>query len=37
MNNGKATGKEILELIGYIQDMVKNEYGVDLDLEQRIV
>ena len=37
VNNGKATSKDILDLIKYVQDKVKNEFGVDLEPEVRII
>ena len=37
INDGNATSKDILELIKYIQDKVKNEFGVDLEPEVRII
>ena len=37
INNGKATSKDILDLIKYVQDKVKNEFGVDLEPEVRII
>ena len=37
INNGKATSRDILELIKYVQDKVKNEFGVDLEPEVRII
>lgn len=37
INSGNATSKDILTLIKYIQDKVKNEFGVDLEPEVKIV
>ena len=37
VNNGNATGKDILELINKIQKEVKEKYNVDLKLEQIII
>lgn len=37
VNSGKATSSDILELIKYIQNKVKNEFGVDLEPEVRII
>ena len=37
INNGNATGKDIVELINKIQKEVKNNYNVDLKLEQIII
>lgn len=37
INNGKATSRDILDLIKYVQDKVKNEFGVDLEPEVRII
>jgi UDP-N-acetylmuramate dehydrogenase len=37
VNSGRATGRDILELIGYIKSLVKVEYGLDLEVEQRII
>ena len=37
INDGDATSKDILELIKYFQDKVKNEFGVDLEPEVRII
>ena len=37
INDGDATSKDILELIKYVQDKVKNEFGVDLEPEVRII
>ncbi len=37
VNNGTATSKDILELIKYIQNKVKTEFGVDLEPEVKII
>lgn len=37
VNKGKATSKEILELIKYVQDKVNAEYGVMLEPEVKII
>ena len=37
INSGDATSKDILDLIKYVQDKVKNEFGVDLEPEIRII
>jgi len=37
INNGNATGSDILELIQYIQEKVKIRYNIDLEVEQRII
>ena len=37
VNSGNATSKDILKLIKYIQDKVKNEFGVDLEPEVKII
>ena len=37
VNKGSATGEDIISLIGVIKAQVKREYGVDLELEQRII
>lgn len=37
INNGNATSKDILNLIKHIQDKVKNEFGVDLEPEVKII
>lgn len=37
INKGNATAKDILDLIKHIQDEVKNQFGVDLHTEVRIV
>ena len=37
INSGDATSKDILDLIKYVQDKVKNEFGVDLEPEVRII
>lgn len=37
VNDGNATSKDILNLIKHIQDKVKNEFGVDLEPEVRIL
>ena len=37
INTGNATGDDIVELIEYIQNRVKEAYGIDLILEQIII
>lgn len=37
VNTGKATGKDILDLIYFVQEKVKEKFGVDLEVEQRII
>lgn len=37
INEGKATGKDVIQLISQIKRKVKEEYGIDLVLEQEIV
>lgn len=37
VNTGNATGKDILELIKIIQIKVKEKFGVELEIEQRII
>ena len=37
VNKGNATGKEIVKLIEYIKEKVKNKYDIDLELEQEII
>ena len=37
VNKGNATGKDILKLIEYIKEKVKNKYDIDLELEQEII
>lgn len=37
VNSGNATSKDILALIKHIQNKVKNEFGVDLEPEVRII
>lgn len=37
VNKGKATGAQILELIEFVQNRVYNVYGINLELEQRII
>jgi UDP-N-acetylmuramate dehydrogenase len=36
INSGNATGKEILSLIGEVQNRVKRKFGIDLQLEQQV-
>ena len=36
-NKGNATAKDITDLIKYIQDEVKRQFGVDLHPEVRII
>jgi UDP-N-acetylmuramate dehydrogenase len=37
INSGNATGKEILTLIGVIKEKVKRKFGIELELEQKII
>ena len=37
VNTGKATGKDIIDLIEYIKTKVKEQHGVELHLEQIII
>ncbi len=37
INKGKATGKDIVNLITYIQKKVKEKYNIELILEQKII
>lgn len=37
VNVGNATGKDILEIIRHIKERVYQEFGVDLEVEQRII
>ena len=37
VNSGNATYEEILSLITYIQKKIKEEYNIDLILEQEII
>jgi len=37
INNGNATGKDIIELIKLIKEEVKKKYNIDLVLEQEII
>lgn len=37
INRGNATGQDILNLISHVQRKVKNEYKVELEVEQRII
>lgn len=37
INTGNATGKDILALIAEAQKQVKKKFGVDLEMEQRII
>jgi UDP-N-acetylmuramate dehydrogenase len=37
INIGNATGNEILVVISEVQKRVKDKYGIDLELEQRII
>ena len=37
INNGNATGKDVLELINIVQNKIKEVYGIDLHLEQIII
>ena len=37
VNIGNATGEDIYSLIRFIKDKVKEEVGIDLILEQKIV
>lgn len=37
INVNNATGQDILDLIQHVQNMVKERFGVDLEVEQRII
>ena len=37
VNKGNATGTDILDLIAFIQQRVRDAFGVELELEQRII
>jgi len=37
INRGDATGNDILSLIKIVQTKVKEKFGVDLEVEQRII
>jgi UDP-N-acetylmuramate dehydrogenase len=37
INKGKATGKDIIELIKIVKSKVKENYGIELQLEQEII
>lgn len=37
INRGGATAKEVLDVIAYVQKVVKENYGVDLQPEVRII
>lgn len=37
INTGNATGKDILAIIAEVQKRVKEKFGVDLEVEQRII
>jgi UDP-N-acetylmuramate dehydrogenase len=37
INDGNATSEDIISLIKYVQDKVKETYNVDLILEQEII
>ncbi|EKB48329.1 UDP-N-acetylmuramate dehydrogenase [Cecembia lonarensis] len=37
VNTGNATGKDILQIIEIVQKKVKEKFGVDLEIEQRII
>lgn len=37
INKGNATGKDILDLIKIVQQKVKDRYGVNLEVEQKII
>ena len=37
INIGNATGKDILAVISEVQKRVKDKYGIDLELEQRVI
>lgn len=37
VNQGNATGQDILQLIDQIQKMVKNKFNITLEVEQRII
>ncbi len=37
INTGNATGKDIIAIIDEVQKRVKEKFGVDLELEQKII
>ena len=37
VNKGNATGEDIINLINYIKDKVKEKYNIELELEQEII
>ena len=37
VNKGNATGEDIINLINYINDKVKEKYNIELELEQEII
>lgn len=37
VNTGSASGRDILDLIAEVQKRVKEHFGVDLEIEQRII
>jgi UDP-N-acetylmuramate dehydrogenase len=37
VNKGRATGQQILALVGYIQERVQATHGIKLELEQRVI
>jgi UDP-N-acetylmuramate dehydrogenase len=37
INKGNASTEDIVELIGIVHDKVKEEYNIDLHLEQEII
>lgn len=37
VNFDKASGRDILELVYYVKEMVLDHFGVDLEIEQRII
>lgn len=37
VNKGKATAKDVLELVEYVKKEIKNKYGLDLELEILVI
>lgn len=37
VNNGNATGQQVIELIHYVREKVKKKYGIELELEQAVI
>lgn len=37
VNKGNATGQQVVELIHYIREKVKNKYGIVLEIEQAVI